>query len=282
MWNGFDLRPATAFQAPSFTKSTIEDSHEIGDTKEVDLGSLAAQLFSASPEKEQMSRKANEVSAASEPRLKRPESANLWTRSSRRPMSCHSDDGSQQNIRSSRASSQGTGKSGDTGRQEMTLQSSTTQGPLVSSRKAHSARPAKRVEPNLDPSAWQPALDAKRPPSRQKPPPEALHLFSPQSFVNVHNGAAQRRPKTTMAITRRPTRPPSGPSVHESPSSTRPTAPRPPSRQKPPPESLGLGQAKGRPSKTYRQIFVSDSDDETLGHLSPQTHQSSTPEISDG
>ncbi len=40
--------------------------------------------------------------------------------------------------------------------------------------------------PQLDPTVWAACINAQlqRPPSRQKPPPEALHLWSPDQHRN--------------------------------------------------------------------------------------------------
>lgn len=92
--NGLDLRPATAFQDAS-QMSLQNGSQQDGETKEVDLASLSAQLFSYH----------NPVASSSiadgfmQPNpTERPASANLWAKST-----------SKKNIHLQRESAQHTG-----------------------------------------------------------------------------------------------------------------------------------------------------------------------------
>lgn len=90
-----------------------------------------------------------------------------------------------------------------------------------------------------DASVWSKQAIA-RPPSRQKPPPEALHLFS--GDVSMWQGESVRRkgrPHTAVGTMRRPCpaqprAPPAG-SLANLTSMRRPV-----SRHRPPPESLDL------------------------------------------
>lgn len=104
-----------------------------------------------------------------------------------------------------------------------------------------SARPVSPNEPVLDASVWSKQA-LKRPPSRQKRPPEALHLFE---GAGMWKGAAgmKGRPQTAMGLA----------CSHRAPLSAPAPAPlgvrrsggagcRPISRHRPPPESLDLTQ----------------------------------------
>ncbi|EFJ46837.1 hypothetical protein VOLCADRAFT_118034 [Volvox carteri f. nagariensis] len=125
--------------------------------------------------------------------------------------------------------------------------------------KVQSARPPGcRGEIELDPSVWQAniAMQLQRPPSRQKPPPEALHLWTPEQQMGMlasgaglmgRPGGGGRplgaRPQSAAPTTYRGTRPISGPSVKaQGPVGEDRTgaSARPPSRQKPPPLSTLL------------------------------------------
>lgn len=99
-------------------------------------------------------------------------------------------------------------------------------------RLVQSARPMSPNEP-VDEMVWtKQAL--KRPPSRQKPPPEALHLFSERGPVWKSHGGA-RRPQTAIGLSHRCRVPPgqSLPAVIPLTATARPV-----SRHRPPPESL--------------------------------------------
>lgn len=100
-------------------------------------------------------------------------------------------------------------------------------------RLVQSARPMSPNEPVLDETVWtKQAL--KRPPSRQKPPPEALHLFSEGGAVWKSHGGV-RRPQTAMGLSHRC----SVLSGHSLPAVIPLTATaRPISRHRPPPENL--------------------------------------------
>ena len=100
-------------------------------------------------------------------------------------------------------------------------------------RLVQSARPMSPNELVLDETVWtKQAL--KRPPSRQKPPPEALHLFSEGGAVWKSHGGA-RRPQTAMGLSHRCSVV-SGQSLPAVIPLT--TTARPISRHRPPPESL--------------------------------------------
>lgn len=100
-------------------------------------------------------------------------------------------------------------------------------------RLVQSARPMSPNELVLDETVWtKQAL--KRPPSRQKPPPEALHLFSEGGAVWKSHGGV-RRPQTAMGLSHRC----SVVSGQSLPAVIPLTATaRPISRHRPPPESL--------------------------------------------
>jgi hypothetical protein len=100
-------------------------------------------------------------------------------------------------------------------------------------RLVQSARPMSPNEPVLDQTVWtKQAL--KRPPSRQKPPPEALHLFVGGGAVWRSHGGA-RRPQTAMGLSHRC----SVVSGQSLPAVIPLTAQRRPvSRHRPPPENL--------------------------------------------
>jgi hypothetical protein len=100
-------------------------------------------------------------------------------------------------------------------------------------RLVQSARPMSPNEPVLDETVWtKQAL--KRPPSRQKPPPEALHLFAEGGVVWRRHGGA-RRPQTAMGLSHRC----SAVSGQSLPAVIPLTAQRRPvSRHRPPPENL--------------------------------------------
>lgn len=103
-------------------------------------------------------------------------------------------------------------------------------------RLVQSARPLSPNELILDETVWtKQAL--KRPPSRQKPPPEALHLFSEGGAVWKSHGGA-RRPQTAMGLSHRCSVL-SGQSLPAViPAAGLTTTARPISRHRPPPESL--------------------------------------------
>lgn len=89
-------------------------------------------------------------------------------------------------------------------------------------RQVQSARPPGcRGEMELDPSVWQAniAMQLQRPPSRQKPPPEALHLWTPEQQINMlaagalgrnSSGRPIGRPQSAAPTAYRSTRPTSG------------------------------------------------------------------------
>jgi len=119
-------------------------------------------------------------------------------------------------------------------------------------RMVQSARPVTRGAEELDPSVWENciAVQLERPPSRQKPPPEALHLWAPgdnkfgmpQDPQRLgHNRGA--RPQSAVTTNYR-SRPMSGPVMGKKaglPADVQNTSvARPPTRQKPPPMSLLL------------------------------------------
>lgn len=104
-------------------------------------------------------------------------------------------------------------------------------------RQVQSARPpGLRGEMELDPSVWAAniAMQLQRPPSRQKPPPEALHLWAPEQrgmgmggglggsvgmggmpgMGGMGGGRSKgMRPQSAAPTTYRSSRPTSGPSV---------------------------------------------------------------------
>jgi hypothetical protein len=158
------------------------------------------------------------------------------------------------------------------------------QGPTPGgNRQVQSARPVTRAGLEIDPSVWKNKINVQleRPPSRQKPPPEALHLWpadrqmlgagmgvgggaqlEPSMPVTLqhgggvpHGGGARQRPQTAMATagysrqpagfsSRGPVVPPAagGPAMNGG-----QVIMRPPTRQKPPPMSLVLehGEQEG-------------------------------------
>ncbi|GFR50849.1 hypothetical protein Agub_g13123 [Astrephomene gubernaculifera] len=158
-------------------------------------------------------------------------------------------------------------------------------------RQVQSARPpGSRGEMELDPSVWQAniAMQLQRPPSRQKPPPEALHLWTPEQQMSMLASGGLGRPggggrtlgvrPQSAAPTSYRTRPSSGPSVRaHGPvgEDVACTANRPPSRQKPPPLSTLLehddfpppppaGARRARPGADQLDVVVSCSDDDDL------------------
>ncbi|GLI61542.1 hypothetical protein VaNZ11_003927 [Volvox africanus] len=159
--------------------------------------------------------------------------------------------------------------------------------PRPPTRQVQSARPpGSRGEMELDPSVWQAniAMQLQRPPSRQKPPPEALHLWTPEQQMGMlatgaglgRPGGGGRpmggRPQSAAPATYRGTRPTSGPSVKaQGPvgEDMAGTSARPPSRQKPPPLSTLLehddfppppaGPRRQRPGADQMDVVVSDS-----------------------
>ncbi|GAX73900.1 hypothetical protein CEUSTIGMA_g1350.t1 [Chlamydomonas eustigma] len=112
-------------------------------------------------------------------------------------------------------------------------------------RMVQSARPVTRGGSELDASVWQNtiAVQLERPPSRQKPPAEALHLWAPgeglsgmQDVMQLGpHSRARSRPQTAAASTYR-----AKPGQRAQATSGLPqhSTARPPSRQKPPPVSL--------------------------------------------
>ncbi len=94
--------------------------------------------------------------------------------------------------------------------------------PRPPTRQVQSARPpGARGEMELDPSVWQAniAMQLQRPPSRQKPPPEALHLWTPEQQINMlaagalgrnSSGRPIGRPQSAAPTAYRSTRPTSG------------------------------------------------------------------------
>lgn len=126
------------------------------------------------------------------------------------------------------------------------------------------------ISPTLRTCAPAP-LQLERPPSRQKPPPEALHLWAPDHKFSVQQGRSRPsgRPQTAMASSYR--RPMSGPSVQVPQGAVgmeNRSVARPPSRQKPPPMSLLLEHdhefAKrpgSRQTGGHRQSVTSSSDE---------------------
>ncbi|GIL67028.1 hypothetical protein Vafri_20412 [Volvox africanus] len=162
--------------------------------------------------------------------------------------------------------------------------------PRPPTRQVQSARPpGSRGEMELDPSVWQAniAMQLQRPPSRQKPPPEALHLWTPEQQMGMlatgaglgRPGGGGRpmggRPQSAAPATYRGTRPTSGPSVKaHGPvgEDMAGTSARPPSRQKPPPLSTLLehddfppppaGPRRQRPGVDQMDVVVSDSSEE--------------------
>ncbi|KAK3273801.1 hypothetical protein CYMTET_17976 [Cymbomonas tetramitiformis] len=112
------------------------------------------------------------------------------------------------------------------------------------------------------------ATDLERPPSRQKPPPEALHLFAETGMGNIASNLGQNyaptmdRPMTTMnsQSRSRSARAELGPTAKEAVASAS-TLSRPPSRQRPPPESLCL-EFPPADDEMYREIFHDSSDEE--------------------
>lgn len=105
-----------------------------------------------------------------------------------------------------------------------------------------SARPMSPNEPVLDASVWSKQA-LKRPPSRQKRPPEALHLFE---GAGKWKGAAgvKGRPQTAMGLAcshRAPLFAPA-PAVPLGVQRSGGVGCRPISRHRPPPESLDLTQ----------------------------------------
>lgn len=75
-WNGLDLRPATAFQDWGLL-SQPNGSQQDGETKEVDLASLSAQLFSYQEPVDNS--KCTQLMQARQ--NERPATANLWAKS---------------------------------------------------------------------------------------------------------------------------------------------------------------------------------------------------------
>jgi hypothetical protein len=105
-------------------------------------------------------------------------------------------------------------------------------------RLVQSARPMSPGEPVLDATVWT-RQAMQRPPSRQKPPPEALHLFS--SDASIWEGELVKRkgrPQTASGTTRR-----SEPKRLAVPFTGLTSMKRPISRHRPPPESLDLRAA---------------------------------------
>lgn len=128
-------------------------------------------------------------------------------------------------------------------------------------RTIQSARPATDYDgPNLDPTVWAALIteQLQRPPSRQKPPPEALHLFPQQQFVPSPS-VAQRphRPQTAIGTTSnwRQTNVSASNKAQEFGVGG---GLRPPSRQKPPPMSLDLDQHGERRGYYKRSVYKSD------------------------
>jgi hypothetical protein len=106
-------------------------------------------------------------------------------------------------------------------------------------RLVQSARPISPGEPVLDPTVWTKQA-MQRPPSRQKPPPEALHLFSQDA--SMWEGEIVRRkgrPQTALGTTRRSDSNRLAVPCMQSLTSMQ----RPVSRHRPPPESLDLRAA---------------------------------------
>ncbi|KXZ44380.1 hypothetical protein GPECTOR_68g351 [Gonium pectorale] len=157
-------------------------------------------------------------------------------------------------------------------------------------------------EMELDPSVWEAniAMQLQRPPSRQKPPPEALHLWTPEQQMSMLAGGGLGggglgglglgrgpgggpgggpgrplggRPQSAAPTTYRGGRPASGPSVKaQGPvgEDVAGTSARPPSRQKPPPLSTLLEHddfpppppgRRGRPPGGGEQLDVVMSGD---------------------
>jgi len=110
--------------------------------------------------------------------------------------------------------------------------------------------------------------EMERPPSRQKPPPEALYLFSDlgQLRGSLYNSgpSSLTRPMTSAATTRSCSARAQMGSIPASVADASATLQRPPSRQRPPPESLGLDMESTAPNGGgFRDIFQdSDSDDD--------------------
>ncbi|GLC44843.1 hypothetical protein PLESTM_001651100 [Pleodorina starrii] len=176
--------------------------------------------------------------------------------------------------------------------------------PRPPTRQVQSARPPGcRGEVELDPSVWQANIAMQlqqRPPSRQKPPPEALHLWTPEQQMGMLASGAGLgragpggggrplggRPQSAAPTTYRGgSRPTSGPSVKaHGPvgEDVAGTSARPPSRQKPPPLSTLLehddfppppaGSRRQRPGADTMDVVMScseegddDDDDDDLG-----------------
>ncbi|KAK9810526.1 hypothetical protein WJX72_012175 [[Myrmecia] bisecta] len=175
MVNELDLRPATTMNAQSISPIGTAH-HDMHATREVDLGSLAAGLFT--PKDEQVS-----SARPSSRRMSRPSS-------SQRPKSA-----------------------AKTGRRPMPLDTRALQAVHASYGGSQSgALPHRNIHSAAVSSAAQRESSAGegeggvRPPSRQRPPPEALHLFTPlkgnpaQGFAPDRSAPTSARPSTTMAM----------------------------------------------------------------------------------
>mmetsp|Transcript_23123 Transcript_23123/g.64244 ORF Transcript_23123/g.64244 Transcript_23123/m.64244 type:complete len:873 (+) Transcript_23123:158-2776(+) len=196
--NGLDLRPATA--AVGMGSSSLQHmvvDEEAPDTKQVDLASLPAALFH--PRSEESTRRPSGSGRSDSVWHHAP---NSGRRSSRR------SDGfkfnSHKDLRSSRGGSRKTQSArpifgpGETGAQG-------------------SGSDADGGEDSDDDKQWEHPI---RPPSRQRPPPEALHLFNglgqtrgalhPSFSMQISDKRSMvHRPRTTAA----PSRPLSGPQL---------------------------------------------------------------------
>jgi len=110
---------------------------------------------------------------------------------------------------------------------------------------ASKARPMRAASASIistgsrEPSAWE--LLPERPPSRQKPPPEALHLFS--KGLTPGSSVGLQRPATAVAAVGPCSARPRSGQIGVASTTHSASQPRPPSRQRPPSESRGLNNS---------------------------------------
>eukprot|EP00873_Tetraselmis_striata_P041210 jgi/Tetstr1/461474/TSEL_006580.t2 len=210
--NGLDLRPATAAPQGLLSKHAGNVNDNVGSTREVDLGSLPAALFHP----------------RGEGSVPRPQgsgrSDSVWHDTSRRRMS----------GRSGRSSQGAPGKA---------PKAAPSRGDAVGRpRKTQSARPItvpgggegpdggedseyEEAGDDLDDDgSWDDAVACvhQRPPSRQRPPPEALHLFNAlgqgtkgalKPSMSIKQGASDQPRAVRPSTTAGPSRPLSGPQL---------------------------------------------------------------------